>query len=136
MISRSLPGFGVLQVEPTDHCNLACGMCAPHAEQWKQIHGVPKGFLSVDLWRSIVDGLLQDKVVFDHIIFQWLGDPLFHPRIHEILSEAQRLKGQVEYLRLDSNMILLDEKPVKESKPKPKPKQSSKRDNPLYSYTF
>ena len=84
-------------------------MCAPHAEQWQQIHGVPKGFLSVDLWRDIVDGFVKDNVVFDHIIFQWLGDPLFHPKIHQILFEAQRLKGQVDYLRLDSNMILLDE---------------------------
>ena len=109
MDSRSLSGFGVLQVEPTDHCNLACGMCKPHAEQWAQIHAVPKGFLSVDLWTRVVDSFLEDGVTFDHIIFQWLGDPLFHPRLHEVIQQAQRLKGQVQYLRVDSNMILLDE---------------------------
>ena len=99
----------MLQVEPTDHCNLACGMCKPHAEQWAQIHAVPKGFLSVDLWTRVVDSFLEDGVTFDHIIFQWLGDPLFHPRLHEVIQQAQRLKGQVQYLRVDSNMILLDE---------------------------
>ena len=109
METRALSGFGVLQVEPTDHCNLACGMCKPHAEQWSQIHSVPKGFMSVDLWTAIVDSFLEDEIVFDHIIFQWLGDPLFHPRLHELILQAQRLKGQVQYLRVDSNMILLDE---------------------------
>ena len=110
MKSRALLGFGVLQVEPTDHCNLACTMCRPHAEGWTQIHGVPKGFLSVDLWRRVVDTFVDDQVCFDHIIFQWLGDPLFHPELHLLLNEGQRLVGQVEYLRVDSNMILLDEK--------------------------
>lgn len=109
MNRRALSGFGVLQVEPTDHCNLACGMCKPHAEQWSQIHAVPKGFLSIDLWTKVVDSFLEDGVTFDHIIFQWLGDPLFHPNLHELILEAQRLKGRVEYLRVDSNMILLDE---------------------------
>ena len=108
--SRSLSGFGVLQVEPTDHCNLACSMCRPHAEGWTQIHGVPKGFLSPELWKRTVDTFLDDKVHFDHIIFQWLGDPLFHPELHILLNEGQRLYGQVNYLRVDSNMILLDEK--------------------------
>lgn len=110
MKSRVLSGFGVLQVEPTDHCNLACTMCRPHAEGWTQIHGVPKGFLSTDLWRQTVDTFLDDQVCFDHIIFQWLGDPLFHPELHVLLNEGQRLYGQVNYLRVDSNMILLDEK--------------------------
>ncbi len=107
--TRSLSGFGVLQVEPTDHCNLACGMCRPHAESWSQIHAVPKGFLSYDLWCTVVDGFLKHNVCFDHVIFQWLGDPLFHPRLHDIIAQGQRLKGQVGYLRVDSNMILLDE---------------------------
>ena len=56
-----------------------------------------------------MDSFLEDDVTFDHIIFQWLGDPLFHPRLHEVIQQAQRLKGRVQYLRVDSNMILLDE---------------------------
>ncbi len=107
--TKALSGFGVLQVEPTDHCNLACGMCKPHAEQWTQIHAVPKGFMDRAVWSQTVDTFLEDRVCFDHIIFQWLGDPLFHPQLHLLIAEAQRLQGQVSYLRVDSNMILLDE---------------------------
>ena len=46
-------GAGVLQVEPTDHCNLRCRMCAPHREGWETVHGVPKGMLSVELWEKL-----------------------------------------------------------------------------------
>ena len=109
MQARALSGFGVLQIEPTDMCNLRCSMCRPHAEGWDSIHGVPKGFFSLELWRHIVDTFIEDQVCFDHIIFQWLGDPLLHPALPELLQEAQRLEGKVQYLRVDSNMILLSE---------------------------
>ena len=107
----SLKGFGVLQVEPTDICNLRCTMCAPHFEQWEQIHSVAKGYLSVPLWKSIVDSFVRDNISFDHIIFQWLGDPLLHPQIDTLIEEpAQKLHGRVGYLRIDSNGILLTER--------------------------
>lgn len=107
----SLKGFGVLQVEPTDICNLRCTMCAPHFEQWDQIHSVPKGYLSVSLWKSIVDSFVREDISFDHIIFQWLGDPLLHPQIDVLIEEtAQKMQHRVGYLRLDSNGILLTER--------------------------
>ena len=104
----SLTGFGVLQVEPTDQCNLRCRMCAPHFEGWEQIHAVPKGYLSIPLWERIVQQFVEDEVIFDHIIFQWLGDPLLHPQIVDILRIAvQKLSSQVNYFRMDTNAILL-----------------------------
>ena len=101
-------GAGVLQVEPTDHCNLRCRMCAPHFERWETVHGVPKGMLSVDLWTRVVDGLVRDNVCFDHIIFQWLGDPSLHPELPRLIGiAAERLVGRVGYLRVDTNAIRL-----------------------------
>ncbi len=106
-----LKGYGVLQIEPTDYCNLKCDMCRPHRDMWSEIHGIPKGFLALDVWETIVQNFVDDKVEFDHMIFQWLGDPLLHPQIDELLQIAQaNLSQQVQYFRLDSNMILLDEK--------------------------
>ena len=106
-----LKGFGVLQVEPTDYCNLRCKMCRPHRDSWAEIHGVPKGFLSLNLWQKIVDDLARQRVEFDHVIFQWLGDPLLHPNMDKLVAIAQRgIANQVQYFRIDSNMILLDEK--------------------------
>ncbi|MAA80150.1 MAG: hypothetical protein CL916_12925 [Deltaproteobacteria bacterium] len=109
----SLIDLGVLQVEPTDQCNLRCTMCAPHYEGWETVHAIPKGNLSVDLWEQILKGFVQDDIRFDHIIFQWLGDPLVHPRALDImLMAAKTMQGRVQYLRLDSNCILLNEKRV------------------------
>jgi len=99
---------GVLQVEPTDHCNLSCGMCAPHHEGWSDVHGVPKGALDPELWFSVVDGLARDGVGFDHLIFQWLGEPTLHPRLAELVGHAAR-HLTVDYLRVDTNALLLGE---------------------------
>ena len=104
----SLHHFGVLQIEPTDVCNLSCTMCAPHHEGWEQIHRVPKGRMDLGLYRRIVDGLAAEDCRFDHLIFQWLGDPSLHPELEEMVAHAQeRLAGRVNYLRLDTNAITL-----------------------------
>ena len=99
---------GVLQIEPTDMCNLRCKMCAPHAEGWDQIHAIPKGSMDMVLYESIIDGLVRDDCRFDHIIFQWLGDPSLHPQLPRMLQlAAQKLVGRVGYLRVDTNAIRL-----------------------------
>ena len=101
-------GVGVLQVEPTDHCNLACQMCAPHRDRWPQIHATPKGYLDPDLWQQVLRSFARDGLEFDHIIFQWLGDPSLHPDLPRLIADAARaLPGQVGYLRLDTNGIQL-----------------------------
>jgi hypothetical protein len=101
-------GDGVLQVEPTDHCNLSCRMCAPHFEGWETVHGVPKGYLDPELWARVVDGFVRDDLRFDHIIFQWLGDPSLHPQLGRLIGDAARgLAGRVGYLRVDTNLVRL-----------------------------
>lgn len=98
----------VLQVEPTDLCNLSCSMCAPHHEGWARIHGVPKGILDTARFARIVAGLAAEDCRFDHVIFQWLGDPSLHPELHRLLGLAARaLAGRVGYLRVDTNGITL-----------------------------
>jgi MoaA/NifB/PqqE/SkfB family radical SAM enzyme len=100
--------FGVLQIEPTDQCNLKCKMCTPHAEGFKTIHGVPKGSMDLELYREIIDGLARDGAKFDHIIFQWLGDPSLHPNLEEMIGYAmEKMAGLVGYLRIDTNAIIL-----------------------------
>ncbi len=99
---------GVLQIEPTDLCNLKCTMCAPHHDEWAQIHGVAKGRLDVALFGKIVDGLVADDCRFDHIIFQWLGDPSLHPNLDGLLKvAAEKMSDRVGYLRVDTNAIVL-----------------------------
>lgn len=100
--------LGVLQIEPTDLCNLSCTMCAPHHEGWAQVHGVPKGRMDLGRYKRIIDHLVAEDCRFDHLIFQWLGDPSVHPQLEEMLAYAQEhLAGRVGYLRVDTNAILL-----------------------------
>jgi hypothetical protein len=104
----SIESGGVLQIEPTDQCNLACSMCLPHFEQRSQIHGIPKGRMDLALYERIVDGLVAEDLRFDHVILQWLGDPSLHPELEQMVVIARsKLWERVGYLRIDTNAITL-----------------------------
>ena len=80
----------------------------PHFTKQESIHGIPKGMMSMETYNRVVDGLVEDGVRFDHIIFQWLGDPSLHPHLEAMIAVAQeRLSQQVGYLRVDTNAIVL-----------------------------
>ncbi len=103
-------GLGVLQVEPTDRCNLACPMCAPHAESWPTVHGIPKGLMPLALYERVLAGLVAGDCHFDHVILQWLGDPSLHPELERMVGLAGRELGKrVGHVRVDSNALLLTE---------------------------
>ncbi len=105
----ALDSFGVLQVEPTDLCNLACRMCLPQLDRPGRVHGIPGGFMELDLFRRIFDDLAATDCRFDHVILQWMGDPALHPRLPELVGiAASRLRGRCQYLRVDTNGVLLD----------------------------
>jgi MoaA/NifB/PqqE/SkfB family radical SAM enzyme len=104
-----LDSFGVLQVEPTDLCNLQCAMCSPQVERRGRPHGVPGGFLDPALFSRILDGLVATDCRFDHVILQWMGDPALHPDLPALVGlAATKLAGRIGYLRVDTNGVLLD----------------------------
>ncbi len=83
-------------------------MCAPHADRWPTVHGIPKGFLSREVYESLLHTLVEEDLRFDHLILQWLGDPSLHRDLEWMIGEASRvLRGRLDYLRFDSNAILL-----------------------------
>lgn len=85
-------------------------MCPPHRDRWDSVHGVAKGFLSVALHDRLLDTLVADDCTFDHVIYQWLGDPSLHPALEQLLTAAsRRLAGRVGYLRVDTNGVLFGE---------------------------
>ncbi len=64
--------------------------------------------MDMDLYQRILNGLVADDCRFDHIIFQWLGDPSLHPELPRMLSSAaDTLGARVGYLRVDTNAIRL-----------------------------
>ncbi len=105
----SLDSFGVLQVEPTDLCNLRCTMCHPQLDRPGAVHGVPGGFMDPTLFRRIFDDLRDTDCRFDHVILQWMGDPALHPQLPDLVGvAASRLRGRANYLRIDTNGVTLD----------------------------
>lgn len=64
--------------------------------------------MDMTLYAKILAGLVDDDLRFDHIIFQWLGDPSLHPELPAMLSmAAETLVDRVGYLRVDTNAIRL-----------------------------
>ena len=104
-----LRNCGVLQIEPTDFCNLTCPMCHPQQGFRPNLHGdLLKGYMDTGLFRRIVDGIAASDVFFDHVIFQWLGDPSLHPELFEMLAYAlDHIADRVGYFRIDTNAVLM-----------------------------
>ena len=107
--SRAMRNCGVLQIEPTDFCNLTCPMCHPQQGFRPNLHGdLLKGYMDTSLFRQIVDGIAASDVCFDHVIFQWLGDPSLHPELFDMLGYAlDGIADRADYFRIDTNAILL-----------------------------
>ena len=67
-----------IYIEPTTLCNLDCRTCIRHT--WKESHG----HMTWEVFQSLMDGL----TAFSHakaISFAGFGEPLFHPRIVEMI---------------------------------------------------
>ena len=105
-----LRGHGALQIEPTDHCNLRCAMCHPHAAPGRAPHGFKKGVMDLALFKRIIDGIARDGVVFDHLILQWLGEPTLNPALPDMLEHALAAAPRsFLYVRVDTNALLAGE---------------------------
>ena len=74
----------ILQVEPTDCCNLRCTLC-PVAEGLTR----PSGSMDLQLFRRLIDEV--GGYVFLILLWEW-GEPFINPRIYEMISYA-RQKG-------------------------------------------
>ncbi len=100
---------GVLQIEPTDVCNLRCRMCTPQVTGTGAVHGaLPKGFMRLSLLKKIARDIAQSPVRFDHVIFQWLGEPTLHPDLMEMVTECHRqFRDKCGYFRIDTNGLAL-----------------------------
>jgi radical SAM protein with 4Fe4S-binding SPASM domain len=74
----------ILQVEPTNRCNLRCTLC-PVAEGLTR----ESGFMDPALFRRIVDEAAPS--VFLMLLWEW-GEPFIHPEIYSLIAYA-RSKG-------------------------------------------
>lgn len=69
-----------LVIEATNKCNLNCIMCV------RKVMKRPIGFMDFDLYRKIID---QISPYVELIYLHGLGEPLFHPKIFEMVHYAK-----------------------------------------------
>jgi MoaA/NifB/PqqE/SkfB family radical SAM enzyme len=86
-------------IKPTSRCNLSCRMCIRNSWEEKQ------GEMCEVTFRCLMESLenLQDKPV---ISFGGFGEPLFHPRIHDMVMQATAVASRVELI---TNGLLFSE---------------------------
>ncbi len=92
----------IIRIEPTNFCNLKCRMC-PSTNYPKS----EKGFMSLDLYKQILDELAAnapDRVY--HIVLYLGGEPLMHRKIADMVRMAHE-RGYLT--QINTNATLLKE---------------------------
>lgn len=86
-------------VDVLGSCNLSCGSC-PHSIE---AHGIPKGSMELDVFKSVFDKIVSDTPEVSHLsLYSW-GEPLLHPYIADIV-EYVHSKGVA--VALSSNLSI------------------------------
>lgn len=94
-----LPDFPFLvDIELTNHCNLACIMCPRHAMKRD------KGFMSEEIFRKIIDECAKYKTPIRFIRF---GEPFLHPNI---IGFCQYAKSKKLMLHITNNGLAIEER--------------------------
>lgn len=92
----------VLNIEPTNACNLRCSFCM--REETTRRQGI--NFLSLETFKRLID----EAVEYGPLIMLNLhkdGEPLLHKRLPEMVSYANK-KKVAETIHLNTNGVLLD----------------------------
>jgi sulfatase maturation enzyme AslB (radical SAM superfamily) len=110
MWDKSFKGRYVL-IEPTDYCNCDCIMCTRALIGVENPHNVPKGFMDLEVFKGIIDGLEFGSEPLAIKLF-WIGESLLHPDFKAMLAYAAKsIKGKNAYIDLHTNATLLG-KPI------------------------
>jgi len=98
MMLRELAFPERINVEPTNRCNMRCRLC-PHPVLTR-----PRGDMDLGLFRRIAAECARHGTT---LWLQYMGEPLLHPRILEMISAAK--EAGVNKVGLSTNGSLLDE---------------------------
>lgn len=94
-----------LDIEPTNACNLKCPMCPRTVllqdESKKDQFSI--GMMKMDTFKKVIDEAVEIGVY--SIKLNWLGEPLVHPNIVEMVRYA-KVKGIVDVM-LNTNAVAL-----------------------------
>lgn len=93
----------IVQIEPTNRCNLHCCLCLTGLGQLRR----PKGDMSIGNFKKIIDQLEKGII---YLVLYNLGEPLLNPDIYQIVQYAKRKKV---FIRFSTNGEFEDNKNIK-----------------------
>jgi radical SAM protein with 4Fe4S-binding SPASM domain len=99
-----------LDIEPTNACNLKCPMC-PRTVLLAEDDGKKKlklGYMDFELYKNLIDQAA--KIGVYSIKLNWLGEPLMHPRLVDMVKYAKE-QGIIDVM-FNTNAVLLSEKMI------------------------
>ena len=97
-----------VNLELTDHCNLACRMCSQSLRD--EAHGVPMRFLDFATWDAALRGLEGLPAV--SLCPHWLGEPTLHPEFERFVAHAFALNvgnRLFRHFKLHTNAVIFPE---------------------------
>lgn len=99
----------VVHVDTNNACNFKCKFCTTGAHDLLEKYNRPKGYMSLELFKKIVDDLSEFDAKVKDLIFHKNGEPLLHPHIVEMIEYAN-LKNVAQRKILVTNGSLLTPK--------------------------
>jgi len=92
----------ILNIEPTNACNLVCSFCP------RDISGRKVGFMPLEFFQKICDEAAEHGPIF-RILLQKDGESLIHPDIDKMIAYAKKVRAS-KVVSLISNGIPLNRK--------------------------
>lgn len=90
-IRRPVTHLAKLYIEPTNLCNLDCRTCIRNV--WDE----PSGMMTEAVFKRTMEGLRAFSPP-PTVFFGGFGEPLFHPRIVEMVAQAKAMGASVELI--------------------------------------
>jgi len=112
----------ILQIEPTNHCNLKCTMCPRTSMSRKS------GYMKITLWEKIIQNWSRSKNEYPtaHLVFNtqytlqnvggtikmfFLGEPLLHPEFDSFIKIAKKEGCRIG---IQTNGVLLEKLAIRQ----------------------
>lgn len=95
-----------IHIEPSNRCNLACSFCPQSLDNYASLSG-GRMDIDMDVYRKVIAELASFSPRPKSVKLYFLGEPLLHPEIQEIMTLAVTVCDRVE---VTTNGLLLTEK--------------------------
>lgn len=99
----------VVHVDTNNVCNFKCKFCTTGAHELLEKYERPKGFMTLSLFKKIIDDLAEFEPKVKDLIFHKNGEPLLHSNIVEMIRYANDKKVSMRKILVTNGSLLTPE---------------------------